>query len=148
MHPVLRRILLHGGLTALVLALIGMLFAELANIWLVGNAPRSAAGEATDPVGATLRTRVPVVLAGWGFVFVMVGEIVIWRVRGARPTAPKPADLSPDDAEKLLNELLAQAEAKMAAEAARPATEQGTPGVPTEAGSGDPTRTVPPDPQP
>lgn len=121
MHPVLRRILLHGGLTALVLALIGAMFAELANIWLVGNVTRGTAADANDQVGSALRARVPLTLAAWGFVFVLVGELVIWRVRGSRKPAPKPLE-SQDDAEKLLNELLAQAEAKMAAES----SEQGS----------------------
>ena len=62
MHPVLRRILLHGGLTAIVLALIGAMFAELANIWLVGNAPRGAAVNANEQVGSALRARVPLIL--------------------------------------------------------------------------------------
>lgn len=115
MHPVLRRILLHGGLTAIVLALIGAMFAELANIWLVGNVPRGAAADTNEQVGSALRARVPLTLAAWGFAFVLVGEIVIWRVRGDRKPAPQPPE-SQDDAEKLLNELLAQAEAKMAAE--------------------------------
>ncbi len=64
----------------------------------------------TDPVGDSLRTRVPLMLALWGFLFVLVAELVIWRVRGNKP-ATKPAEPPPDDAEKLLNELLSQAEA-------------------------------------
>lgn len=109
MHPVLRRILLHGGLTAVVLALVGVVFAEMAGVWLAGNAAR--AGGAPDPVGDSLRTRVPLMMAVWGFVFVLVCELVIWRVRGTKPTTPPEP---PDDAEKLLNELLAQAEAAQA----------------------------------
>ncbi len=119
MHPVLRRILLHGGLTAGVLALVGVLFAELAGLWLTGNATRSTSPN--DPVAESLRVRVPLTMAFWGFVFVLVCELVIWRVRGGRPalnTTPPP-----DDTEKLLNELLAQAEAKMATETESPRTE-------------------------
>lgn len=108
MHPVLRRVLLHGGLTAAVLALIGVAFAELAGIWLAGNTNRSGAA-ANEPVNAALRYRVPLMMALWGFLFVLVGELVIWRVRGNKP--PAPTAPPPDDAEKLLNELLAQAEA-------------------------------------
>ena len=33
MNPVLKRILLHGGLTAGLLALVGLLFAEMAGMW-------------------------------------------------------------------------------------------------------------------
>ncbi len=115
MHPVLRRVLLHAMLTAGVLALLGVLFAELASVWLNGNATRGGA-DVNQQVSVTLRTSVPLTMAFWGFVFVLVCELVIWRVRGSQPVA-KPAEPQPDDAEKLLNELLAQAEAKMAAEA-------------------------------
>lgn len=111
MHPVLKRILLHGGLTAGVLALVGVMFAELAGIWLTGNATPTT----SEQVGASLRYRVPLMMAFWGFVFVLVCELVVWKVRGSKPV--KPAAPPPDDTEKLLNELLAQAEAKMALDA-------------------------------
>ncbi|MBP3960282.1 hypothetical protein J8F10_34070 [Gemmata sp. G18] len=116
MHPVLKRILLHGGLTAAVLALIGVLFAELAGLWLTGSATRSST-DADEQVGSSLRSRVPLTMALWGFGFVAVCELVAWRVRGTRPPATKSTEAPSDDAEKLLNELLAQAEAKMALEA-------------------------------
>ena len=110
MHPVLRRVLLNGGLTAGVLALVGVLFAELASVWLGGNAPRNADPAADAQVGAALRARVPLVLGLWGFLFVLVGEVVIWRVRGGRPRAPESP--APDETARRLNELLAQAEAE------------------------------------
>ncbi|AMV28469.1 hypothetical protein VT84_28955 [Gemmata sp. SH-PL17] len=120
MHPVLRRILLHGGLTAGTLALIGMMFAELAGLWLTGSATRSSA-DPDEEINTSLRSRIPFTMALWGFGFVAVSELVIWRVRGNRPatsqqTGPQ-TEQSQDEAEKLLNELLAQAEAKMALEA-------------------------------
>lgn len=119
MHPVLRRVLLHGGLTAGVLALIGAAFAELASVWLAGNAPRNPDPVADAQVTAALRARVPLTLAAWGFLFVLVAELVVWRVRGSRPAA-KPPDSTPDETEKLLNELLAQAESKLAAPGGAP----------------------------
>ncbi|MDY3563524.1 hypothetical protein R5W23_005136 [Gemmata sp. JC673] len=122
MHPVLRRVLLHGGLTALILAVMGALLAELATLWLSGHATRSADPVAEQQVGAALRTRLPLMLAAWGFAFVLVGELIIWRIRGSRPAAPEPPNPQ-DDAEKLLNELLAQAESRMAAEAGEPGSE-------------------------
>ena len=71
----------------------------------------------TDPndvVGATLRSRVPLVLAAWGFVFVAVGEILLyWRRSRRKLIAAKPAE--PDPAEKLLEELLSQVEAQRSA---------------------------------
>ena len=134
MHPVLRRVLLHGGLTALILAVIGVALAELANLWLSGRAAPAADPTADQQIGTVLRARVPLMLAAWGFLFVLVGEIIIWRVRGSRPAAPKPPENPQDDAERLLNELLAQAEAKMAAEAGGPPPSDREPG----AGNGAP----------
>ncbi|VTR97385.1 unnamed protein product [Gemmata massiliana] len=120
MHPVLRRILLHGGLTAGALALIGMMFAELAGLWLTGSATRSSA-DSDEEINTSLRSRIPLTMALWGFGFVAVSELVIWRVRGNRAPesqkASQQTEQSQDEAEKLLNELLAQAEAKMALEA-------------------------------
>ena len=49
-----------------------------------------------------------------------------------RSAPPKPGRSRPDEAEKLLNELLAQAEAKMAAEAAAKAEGQGAEKKPEE----------------
>ena len=105
MNPVLKRILVHGGLTAGLLALVGVGFAEIAKMWM---------GDAAE-TGSTLRYRVPLMMAFWGFMFVAVCELVLSRIRKNAPV--KPAEPPQDDAEKLLNELLAQAEAKMALEA-------------------------------
>jgi hypothetical protein len=113
MHPVLKRILLHGGGTAIALAAVGFLFAEMAGM-LAGGASKPASAELNPPVSDSLRYRVPLMMAFWGFVFVAVSELVLSRFR--RPAPPK-AEMPPDEAETLLNELLAQAEAKMALEA-------------------------------
>jgi hypothetical protein len=118
MRDVYRRIALHGALTAIVLGILGFMLAELASIWLAGSpGTRSATGapvEGTDTqgaVGANLRARVPLLMAAWGFGFVAVGELLLhwWRSR-RKPVAAKPPE--PDPAEKLLEELLAQAEAQ------------------------------------
>jgi hypothetical protein len=125
MHPVLKRILVNGGLTAAILAVIGFVFAELAAMWLAsGEGVRPGSAGVVEPVEGTLRTRVPLTLAFWGFVFVAVGELILHRVRRNRPAA-QPTEPQQDDAEKLLNELLAQAEAKAAAEAAARGQETG-----------------------
>ena len=114
MNPVVKRILVHGGATAVILAVIGFVFTQLAGVWLAG-AGRPNSAEANPPLTESLRYRVPLMMAFWGFVFVAVTELILYRMRGSVPvkTAVAPP---PDDAEKLLNELLAQAEAKMAAE--------------------------------
>jgi hypothetical protein len=114
MHPVLKRILLHGGGTALVLAAIGLVFAEMAGMWnATGTKPASA--ELNRSANDSIRYRIPLMMAFWGFAFVAVSELVLSRFRKSAP--PKPVETPQDDAEKLLNELLAQAEAKMALEA-------------------------------
>jgi hypothetical protein len=130
MHPVLKRILVHGGLTAAVLALVGVLFAELAGIWTAGGAGRPGSVDLNPQPPEALRYRIPLTMALAGFLFVAVGELIKWRVRGNAPPASaamKSPAPQPDDAEKLLNELLAQSEAKMAQEAANQKVEGAAP---------------------
>ena len=117
MHAVLRRIAIQGGLTALVLGVVGLVFAELAANWMsAAPGPNPDGGvEVNDPNGelaATLRTRVPLVMAGAGFAFVALTELFLHlrRSRNATPT-PAAAQPQPDDGEKLLLQLLAQSEA-------------------------------------
>ncbi|MDB5310635.1 MAG: hypothetical protein JWO38_4837 [Gemmataceae bacterium] len=123
MHPVLKRIALNGLLTALVLGLIGLAFAELGSILLGGSTGRTAAVEsvapppAADPVKDALRSRVPLMMALWGFLFVAVGEGVLYLLRGGRTSAATnttPTVIKPDPAEVLLEELLRQVEAAQA----------------------------------
>jgi hypothetical protein len=116
MHPIVKRILIHGGFTAGLLALVGILFAELAGIWAASNPGKPGSADLNPPLPDSLRYRVPLTLAGGGFLFVAVGELILSRVRRKKPDA-KPTEPQPDDAERLLNELLAQAESKMALEA-------------------------------
>ena len=117
MREVLRRIAIHGGLAALVLGIIGFMLAELASIWLAGSpGVRTTTGapvEGTDTEGsvaAALRARMPLVLSVWGFVFVAVGELALHVWRGRRKPVALPA--KPDEAEKLLEELLCQVESQ------------------------------------
>ena len=102
-----------GAAERAALAVVGVLLAQLASVWLAGNVPPPA-GTASD-VSSPL-TRVPLTMAGWGFGFVVVWEVITWAVRGGHKVVP-PASRA-DETEKLLSELLAQAEAKMAQEAA------------------------------
>ena len=115
MRRVFRRIAVNGSLTALVLGVVGLLYAELAATWLGGSGGRGAQADA-DFQGQ-LRSRVPLLMAVWGVVFVVVAESVLFIVRGEPGAKPKAA-APPDEAEVLLEELLRQAEAKQAQERA------------------------------
>lgn len=117
MREVLRRIAIHGGLCALILAIIGFMLAELASIWLAGSPGfRTTTGapvenvDSSGEVAATLRTRMPLLLSVWGFAFVAVGELFLFLLRSRRKPVVVPA--KPDEAEKLLEEILSQVESQ------------------------------------
>lgn len=118
MQPVLRRIALHGALTALLLGVIGFMFAELASIWLAASpGTRAATGapidspDADGAIAAKLRNRVPLLMAMWGFGFVAVGEFVLhfWR---SRRKSNLVSVSSPNESEQHLAELLREVDAK------------------------------------
>lgn len=111
MKPEQKRVLVHATLTALVLAVIGLVFVEFAGAWLSAPAARPASADLNPGLPESAKYRIPLMMALWGFAFVIVGEFVAARFR--RPKVqeqPQPAD-----AEKLLNELLAKADAERAA---------------------------------
>ncbi|HJZ54929.1 MAG TPA: hypothetical protein VKE74_08210, partial [Gemmataceae bacterium] len=93
MRPVLKRIAVNGLITALVLGALGFLFSEMAGIWMAGNTPIRAepventtattAAANTAPVGDTLHSRVPLMMAVWGFAFIAVSELVLYWCRGS-----------------------------------------------------------------
>ena len=109
MQRVLKRIAVHGLLTAAVLAAIGLGFAELATLWLAASSSPSTSVVPDEAVTGSLRYRVPLTLAAGGFLFVALGELLLRRRRAAKPAARKP---EPDPAELLLEQLLAELEAK------------------------------------
>jgi hypothetical protein len=115
MRPILRRIAIHGGITAIILGIIGLMMAELASIWIVVAVPGKAAAKGNPVDLSVLRQRLPLFMGVAGFAFVAVGELLLHRIRKNRlPPAPQtPAQA--DQTEKLLQELLAKEEAKMAA---------------------------------
>lgn len=124
MNELLRRIAVHGGLTAVILAVIGFVLGEMAataQLTPVGTrlppAEAAALNAKAEESAAELRRNVPLAMALMGFVFVAAVEGARHLVRGkpAPPAAPTPR--VPDEAEKLLEELLSQAEAKSAARA-------------------------------
>jgi len=126
MNPLAKRILIHGLLTAGILALVGMMFAEIAGMWMTANTGgvRPGSEDLNPPVEEKLRYRIPLTMAIGGFLFIAVAEIIAERIRRRRPPA-QPTQPQPDETERLLNELLAQAEAKAAAEAAAKSAETG-----------------------
>lgn len=130
MQRVLKRIALHGLLTALLLGVVGAMLAEMASMWLSSAAgPRVAQVEGgAAPLSAlpdTVRTRLPLTLAVWGFAFVAIGELLIYAVRGEKPAAPKAvAPPGPDPAVQLLEELLSQADIALEKEKAQQKEQQ------------------------
>jgi hypothetical protein len=113
MRPVLRRIAISGGLTALVLGIIGFMFAELATMWLTASLSGRGAANQPPPDASVLRFRLPLMMAGMGFTLVAVGELILHRVRKNRPP-PAPTANERENTEKLLQQLLAEADAKRA----------------------------------
>lgn len=113
MKPEHKRVLIHATLTALVLAAVGFLFAEFAGSWLNTQSPRPGSVDLNPALPDGARYRIPLMMALWGFAFVVLGEAIASRFRKPKESeAEKPAT---DSAEKLLTELLAKAEAERAA---------------------------------
>jgi hypothetical protein len=84
-----KRTLVHAALAAGALALVGVMFAELAGMWVIGQSvPRDGPPVSTPPpdVSATLKWRLPVAMAVAGFALVVFGEwfLSLWK----RPAAP------------------------------------------------------------
>lgn len=121
MRQVLRRIAVNGGLAALTLGVVGLLFAELAGMWLAAEStgPRPGMGAppaatSNDPLQTMLTHRIPLAMALWGFVFVAACELTIHFWRGKRPGTQALTATEPDPAEVLLEELMRQADEAMA----------------------------------
>jgi hypothetical protein len=127
MHPTLVRILKQGIPVALILAAIGYLMAEVGGMFIAMQAGGESSVNAGEHLTRTLQRRLPFTMAAWGFGLVVVFELVLGLVRGRKPTpAPGPAPAVPteDETEKLLNQLLQQADA---AEAQRKKVNTDTP---------------------
>ncbi len=112
MRPVLRRIAIHGGMTAIVLGIIGMMLAELATMWISATFAQRSQVKGTGPDTTAMRWKLPLFMAGFGFAIVAVGEVGLHFWRKSRVPASVPIPLSSDTTSKLLEELLAQAESK------------------------------------
>src|SRR5580698_8189795 len=108
MRPVMRRIAIHGGLTAIVLGIIGLMLAELASMWMVVAIPVKPGAKVNPPDLSVLRQRLPLFMGFAGFIIVAVGELVLYRLRKNRLPTPAPTPKQADQTEKLLQELLAK----------------------------------------
>lgn len=128
MHPLLKRILVNSAFVAVLLGAMGFGLTELAKMWLITQAPARPDPAAPAATAATAAgygldgPQVPLTMAAWGVAFVVLGELVMWVVRGrkAAAPAPPPAPPGPDPAELLMDQLIREAEAKMAAAAPTP----------------------------
>ncbi|MCS6864868.1 MAG: hypothetical protein RMJ56_05750 [Gemmataceae bacterium] len=114
MHRLLKRIALHGTITALILALLGLVFAEMAQWWMTVATDRPGSADLHFPMADELRSTMPLRLAVAGFAFIVLAELSLYALGRYKPVKPALSSPPADDAEKLLNELLAQAEARMA----------------------------------
>ena len=125
MRTTLIRIAKHGGLVAAGLWIFGIMFGQLAGLWMDSQAPvRNGpilTGELVDPnaksggevFAESVRWRVPFAMAGWGFLLVATFELLagIWR----RPEV-SPAKIDPRQAnaeEEMIQQLLREAEFKV-----------------------------------
>jgi hypothetical protein len=137
MHPILVRILKQGIPVALVLAVIGYLMAEAGGMFIAMQAGGESSANAGEHLTKTLQRRLPFTMAAWGFGLVVVFELVLGLLRGRKSTpatGPAPAVPTEDETEKLLNQLLQQADAAEARRA-RSATDTPPPGTPCPAPS-------------
>jgi len=152
MRVLLSRIVKHGLPTAMLLALLGFLMAELAGIWVASQPaptlqPRASVESPANELTLTvrpdaeavqaLRYQLPLQMAAWGFGLVVLCELVLAFWRGKKPLAgPGLRPPTDEEVEDLLNQLLQQAEE---AEAARQAA--ATKSTDTPLPCPDPTRT-------
>lgn len=129
MRPYLLKLLKNGVPTAVVLAVVGYLFAQLAAMWYVSESG-GRANVGVQEMSETLQWRLPLTMAAWGFGLVALfeGVLSLWRTPAPTPslTAAPPAV---DETEQLLLQLLEEAEAAEAVRQSRiPLTQTPLPG--------------------
>src|SRR5689334_7220474 len=90
-----KRLLKSAVPTAVGLAAVGYLYAEVAGSWF------EAGGKVAEPgaLAASLRARVPVMMAVWGFGVIALFELI--RSAWAPRPKPKPAEMGPTVEEQL-----------------------------------------------
>ena len=136
MRATIFRILKNGVPTAIVLAVLGYMMGGFAGMWFDSNQiPRKVDGKLTsnvignsgNDITLQLRAQLPFTMAAWGFALVTVFELIALVWRGphaafqpspvAKSVVSATSDLDPE-VEKLLNQLLEQADAARTVEAA------------------------------
>ena len=116
------RILKHGSLVAGALIIFGMMFGQIAGMWVSSQTvPRtgpvleagiSEKANLPDPLAEGLKWRMPLAMAGWGFGIVTVFELLggMWR----KPSEGNSLIISSEKAtesEDLVQQFLREAEA-------------------------------------
>ena len=121
MQKVLQRIAIRGGLTAAFLAALGFVLAEVAATTFFApvttrtlNDKVVTATAANESTLRELRATMPLSMAIWGFAIVATLELLKHFVTRGRTPAPASPPPPPDATEKLLEELLTQAESRTA----------------------------------
>ena len=100
-----KTILIHGGLSAGLLAAIGYFLAQLAGMWVASQSDTGRGPADTSALVNTLQMRLPFSMAAIGFVLVAVGEALrsLWK-------APAKIEPEPDRTEAELQRLLSEQE--------------------------------------
>lgn len=91
-----KTIVVHGGIAAGMLVVVGYLFAQLAGMWLMSQSPVRAGAEIdVKPLVATLEWRLPLTMAAMGFVFVAIGEGLrsFWKSKAKAAVEPSPSEV-------------------------------------------------------
>ena len=111
MRRLVLRIMINAGLAAVLLAFIGVMLAEVTGGLLTPSKPGlQNAPEMQGVSPEELRARLPGMMALGGAVFVTLGELLLYLIRGHPKDRVKTPAPPPDDAEKLLEELLRKVE--------------------------------------
>jgi chromate transport protein ChrA len=69
-----KTILIHGGLAAGALAVVGYLYAQLAGMWVATQSETGRGATDTGAIVSTLAWRLPFTMAAIGFALVAIGE--------------------------------------------------------------------------
>ncbi|MFO0938609.1 MAG: hypothetical protein U0798_19065 [Gemmataceae bacterium] len=120
MKTTLIRIAKNGGLVALGLFIFGMMFAQIAEVWLMSNtSPRNGPVmeasvtqkvENSPGLASGLRWKLPLAMAGWGFVIMAGFETLagLWRANhlAVEPMTKETNLVAEADAEAAIQKLL------------------------------------------